>query len=315
MKMRIRAVKNFLCFSRDILFYCQRIILNIILFLSTNLIISERFLILLVLILKIFRIFGSSAVLIYDRYSLNLSAIDGSDDYFDCGNDESLNITGSLTIEAWIKLDATGNNQDIVSKWNNAAGERGFVLWYNGSIIEFAKRNPDDSTIDKIDGITIINADLWYHIVGVFDDSANTLDLYINGKSDATQVSGTDGILSSSRNVLIGSQYISGSPTYYFNGLIDEVRIYNRTLSADEIKQHYYNRKDIIIAEKNSTSVLVISPQHARNQQVRVKLWKEGSVEGNWSGNLEVTGNLTVASKITFALGAVSYTHLTLPTN
>ncbi len=73
----------------------------------------------------------------------------------------------------------------------------------------------------------------WHHIVGTYDGTI--MKIYADGELvDSYTVSGSI-ISKPSFPVILGtSQNI-----YYFNGLIDEVRIYNRALSAEEIKRHY----------------------------------------------------------------------------
>jgi uncharacterized repeat protein (TIGR01451 family) len=75
----------------------------------------------------------------------------------------------------------------------------------------------------------------WYNIVGTYD--GNTGELFLNGNVVSTNKLGIT-ITYGSGNVKIGKA-LYGSNNRYFNGLIDEVRIYNRALSASEIKANY----------------------------------------------------------------------------
>jgi Concanavalin A-like lectin/glucanases superfamily len=83
---------------------------------------------------------------------------------------------------------------------------------------------------------------VWYHVVGVFDDNANMLRIYINGVQESSATwNGAIGTASLTSTGLVlgrrGKDNISGRD--YVNGLIDDVRIYNRALSNDEIKRLY----------------------------------------------------------------------------
>ena len=75
---------------------------------------------------------------------------------------------------------------------------------------------------------------MWYHVAGVYDAAERTLDIYVNGVRDNGVLSGTipASQINSSVNVNIGRR----SGGFYFNGVIDEVRIYNRALSGPEIQ-------------------------------------------------------------------------------
>ena len=75
---------------------------------------------------------------------------------------------------------------------------------------------------------------VWYHVAGVYDAAARTLDIYVNGVRDNGVLLGTvpSSQVNSSVNVNIGRR----TGGFYFNGLIDEVRIYNRALTASDIQ-------------------------------------------------------------------------------
>ena len=80
-----------------------------------------------------------------------------------------------------------------------------------------------------------MNNNTWRHVVATVD--ASYLRVYVNGVEDATPVARTIGDVVSGGTNLIGRYNFGGGD--YFLGSIDEFRIYDRALSADEIKQHY----------------------------------------------------------------------------
>jgi hypothetical protein len=80
-----------------------------------------------------------------------------------------------------------------------------------------------------------LNENQWYHIVCTYNGSQITM--YVNGQQVASAP--FSGMLADSTGGDLGIGYSSYWNWNYFNGLIDEVRIYNRALSADEIKMHY----------------------------------------------------------------------------
>jgi len=160
-------------------------------------------------------------------------SLDGSGDYVDCGNDSSFDITGSITLSALIKGTFNSNWDPIISKgfnWQLTRGmgnEASFFCIGLGSLL----------------GTTNINDDQWHHVAGVYNGSK--MDLYVDGQLDASK--STSGSLSfSSSNV-----YIGGSPSASFNGLIDDVRIYDRALSADEIRTLYFGPATDLVNDYN----------------------------------------------------------------
>jgi hypothetical protein len=90
-------------------------------------------------------------------------------------------------------------------------------------------------------GTTVLQTNTWYFIAATYDSSAKTVHLYINGVDDgATVYSGTvpaSLFINTSEHVVIGDT-VNGSFAN-FNGQIDDVRIYNRALSAAEIAALY----------------------------------------------------------------------------
>ena len=172
---------------------------------------------------------------------------DGSDDYVNLGNPTSLQITGNLTISAWVKMAAelpVDGAYMIVAKDKNTGGRAYTFDIFNGSVgcpvpstkcFRLYINGGTGSNIVR--SVTIPNINVWYHVVGTYS-TAGILTLYINGIQDARQTGADTSIPSATANVLIGQREYVG----FFNpmsGLIDEVRIYNRVLTSDEIKRLY----------------------------------------------------------------------------
>lgn len=82
-----------------------------------------------------------------------------------------------------------------------------------------------------------INDNTWHHVAAVYDGANVTL--YVDGSSDGS-VAKTGNLTTSSRNVRIGARHTT-SMGEYFTGIIDDVRIYNKALSASEIQQIHDN--------------------------------------------------------------------------
>jgi len=155
----------------------------------------------------------------------NTLEFNGISDYVNCGNNRSLDITDGLTIEAWVKLNGTGRNY-IVDKYH----EWGIKISDGGQKVIFFIADQTPSDLVTTDTIPL---NTWTHIAATYDGSARKI--YFNGvevKSDTP--SGSIG--TSTGDLFIGDY---GGHGYTFNGIIDEVAIYNRALSAKEISNHY----------------------------------------------------------------------------
>ena len=159
-------------------------------------------------------------------------AFDGDGDYVDIGKDQSFDITNQITISAWIKVGAFDREwQTIVAK-----GDRAWRLQRNASdrTLEFACSGLVVPGTDwgQIFGSTDVNDGHWHHVAGVYDQEK--LYLYIDGNLDASaEAPGTMRV--NDEPVYIGEN--SQMPNRFWNGLIDDVRIYSYALNAEEISE------------------------------------------------------------------------------
>ena len=167
-----------------------------------------------------------------DRYgnpgkALNL---DGIDDYVNCGNDESLNLTSAITLEAWVKTTSSAW-QGIAVKW---PGGKSYALSTdyiaNGQVMFLLSYNGTDYYV--ITGTTDLANTGWHHIAGTYDGA--WMRLYVDGMEESSREESFT-IHAGTGELTIGSWSPSVHP---FNGTIDEVKIYNRALSAEEIKNN-----------------------------------------------------------------------------
>ena len=177
----------------------------------------------------------------------NALTFDGVDDYVAVANEASFDITAQVTVESWVKLSAT---QTASTMWSIAA------KGYDG-IFPYALIHTNNTGIDgakygfafggvtggiwKLAGSTnsgsLAAVGQWYYVVGTYDGAK--FNIYVDGAFVASSDNTT--IALNNVPVSIGAFYENGPPKYFFNGAIDEVRIYNRALSADEIAARYNN--------------------------------------------------------------------------
>jgi hypothetical protein len=152
-------------------------------------------------------------------------SLDGVDDYVNCGN--SFEITGQITLSVLLKGTFNSSWDPIIAKgydWMLSRGMGDEATFFCAGLASF------------LFGSANINDNQWHHIVAVYDGAQ--MRLYVDGKLDASQTA------SGSLNVSSANVYIGGSPSQSFNGLIDDVRIYDRALSDHEIDVLYTGRAD-----------------------------------------------------------------------
>ncbi len=167
---------------------------------------------------------------------------DGIDDFLDMGNDDSLNFnTNDYSFSIWLKRDNSSNRHFIANKRQDATNS----IQYE---IEATDKLRHQAFVGGTDIIDIVSSssleqDIWYHVVFVVDrDSASNTRIYLNGVDDT---SGTPDISAStidnSGNLSIGKH---GSGALYFNGTMDDIKFYNKTLSAEQVKALYQSTND-----------------------------------------------------------------------
>ena len=173
---------------------------------------------------------------------------DGSNDYIDVTNESNFDFdrTNPFSISAWIYSQKTSGSHTFLSKMQNSGNNPGLQLQVdatNSRLIGSLSGTTGGCGTDCIKNTTAfgsISPNIWYHIVMTYDGSSTAagMRLYIGGV-DSTVVGGTT-ISSSPLNnqtLIIGQNPSSGGS--YFDGKIDDVRIYSRALSASEIRRLY----------------------------------------------------------------------------
>ena len=158
---------------------------------------------------------------------------DGVDDSVDCGNDESLDITDEMTHEAWLKINSIqtiGGNCRITNKGIGGTEVYTFLFSVPALTPTFYIYVGGQSHGVGGDPLSL---EEWYHLVGTYD--GENLKIYINGALSNT-LAQSGKIDTSEGSLALGSRPEGGARGV--NGIIDEVRIYNRALSEDEVVQN-----------------------------------------------------------------------------
>jgi hypothetical protein len=175
-------------------------------------------------------------------------SFDGVNDYINISSAQfkELHPKRAFTIEAWVNTGGRGGNQYQGIVDTSRSGYSGFMLRLGEGDtkvrFDFSNSTPGGSFSQA--GNTNLNNNTWYHIVNTWDgtNTANGVKYYINGILDkqatASQVAGE---INSSRDLVIGAELSLGN--VFFNGSIDNVRIYNKALTASEIQDRYQKYK------------------------------------------------------------------------
>lgn len=173
------------------------------------------------------------AVLTKDRFQRPKAAyaFNGTSSNIRVPNKPSLQLTKSLTIAAWINTAA--DYAPIVLK-GGEVNDIYYGLWvYNGTL------DLDPGAITH-SGSTEIPLNKWVHVAATWDGTH--IKYYVNGKQDPLTYEFTGTISVTYSDLVMGLDY---GPSY-LKGKLDDVRIYNRALTAEEIDKVYHDHEPVI---------------------------------------------------------------------
>jgi hypothetical protein len=173
-------------------------------------------------------------------------SLDGSNDHISVANNPSaaFNFTGSFSVDAWIYLKSPSTQfAPIVSKWNDIGGnQRGYFLAVEnnaGLRLRFDVSGDGlflGSHSAIVYSVNLIPLNTWVHVAGVYDQTAGTMKVYVNGVGSAIQFGAVPATpFVNNEPVLIGAGDLGSDVRDFFNGLIDEVELFNRPLTQADV--------------------------------------------------------------------------------
>ena len=164
-----------------------------------------------------------------------------------------------LTYEAWIRTTSTANlavydgNPALTVIGDNDGGIEGAFGVHDGKI-RYTHWQGNLTDFDQIDGTVDVNDGEWHHIAVTHKSGSNEVSIYLDGVLDVTATSTIYATGISANRV--GSSYLDGSGNdNFFNGDIDEVRIWNVALPEEEIRNFLY--EDDLSASSNFGNLIL----------------------------------------------------------
>lgn len=265
---------------------------------------------------------------------------DGVDDMVVVPHSSSLSLE-KYTVEAWVKTREFGTHNVILRKRYEPSwmDNYGLAISPNGTV-NAGSYSPDIWTWFGTGSVRQISAGEWYHIAATYDRTA--FKIYINGILE-NSVNIQYSPYQNNQQLVIG-RACDGDPCMFrpsapsFNGIIDEVRIYNRALSASEIQAEYnalinppttvtpdnalYAEKRIVVVNesvlvplniKNATNIgnMDILLTYDQNVVKATKVQK-GSLTGNtmFDSNVQAAGEIRISFASTQGIkgdGSIAY--------
>jgi len=163
-------------------------------------------------------------------------SLSGNSAFIQIADAPNLRFTNAMTVEAWISNNVPlGQFGNILTKWDGGSDQRsyGLVIQPSGKVAFAVNSDGGNANIGNAFSLDIIPTNQWIHLCGTYDGGA--LKLYVNNVLQNT-TPWTNGIFPGSVPLSIGSALVAGA---FFQGLIDELSLYNRALTAAEVQDLY----------------------------------------------------------------------------
>jgi hypothetical protein len=157
-------------------------------------------------------------------------SFDGAADWVTINHTPLLALTSGMTLEAWVKASSVTNWRCVILKERSGGLSYGLYAGDTGGHPAAFIRSTGNSGDTDATGSAVLPLNTWVHVATTYDGA--TLRTYVGGQQVAA-TSTTGAIETSTEPLRIGGNSIWGE---YFSGAIDEVRIYNRALTAAEIQ-------------------------------------------------------------------------------
>jgi hypothetical protein len=243
--------------------------------------------------------------------------LDGSDDHVSVPDSPSLDMedTDEVTVSMWVNKQATQSSWIAMFQHSDVSYNLHFS---DGNEPYFTIWDPDDGEYPDAQGSSIEN-NRWYHLVGTFDAdnggffSSEQIQLYVDGSREAEECQRSSGFFSgcdsgeiAPTNEPAGIGENVHKPGRHLDGKIDEIRVYDRELSANEVEGLYdvYTESSTFTTDfKTGSSLsagslqLFYDVEQNPSDTIRVKVLTESGDESDWitvgsdgSGLEQVTG-------------------------
>lgn len=165
---------------------------------------------------------------------------DGTDDLIDV---PTFDVSGTgLTLAGWYYANSFPNDPRIISKASGtSSGDHDWALFVDDATnqIRFRLRT-SGSTVEEFDPAFTATTGVWHHVAVTYDSATDAVEYYISGVNVGSDTHNQGGavVTGSGRNIALGNQP-SGAGSRPFDGELDDVRVYDRPLSAAEILSLY----------------------------------------------------------------------------
>ena len=170
------------------------------------------------------------------KFGGNALSFDGVNDYVEVSDSASLDITGVITIECWVKREQAAY-QTLISKWSAADNQRSYLvaLTADNNVRFWITSSGMWGNLKELTSYGTVGTE-WTHIAATYD--GNKMNIYIDNVEDLSQVTTTVPIFTGTAPLMFGvhpAYMTHGWVPGYFKGILDEVRIWNIALTGFQL--------------------------------------------------------------------------------
>jgi len=164
----------------------------------------------------------------------------------DGGSTDISGVNQAISYMGWFKFESAAANYGLIVKADSNLDHRGYKIRFNSATGDVRVFISGDGTSTTQDSVISTSTDYgdgnWHHIAVVSNDT--DIRIYRNGVLDCTPVAHDEGVFNNSAPFVVGSDWDVGAAVNFFDGLITEVAVFDRALSAAEILEIYENGLD-----------------------------------------------------------------------
>ncbi|RJQ32079.1 MAG: DUF2341 domain-containing protein, partial [Actinobacteria bacterium] len=226
--------------------------------------------------------FGSASTVPDAKFG-RAAYFDGYDDYLETQSPQNVDLSyGSFTVEAWSKRQASDvdNEHGTIMATGGSGWAQGFILQHrNGGFWAEVSDGVGDGKYIQAPGQGISDG-AWHHFVLVVNREQNTAYGYLDGKLIAGPIdvsSETGSLHGQGSPVRIGRLGVNSTTDQYFRGCLDEVKIYNQPLTAEQITSRYQNQMEKIADHITIRKLSSVEPTVSVSKPTTIRDWYSDS--------------------------------------
>lgn len=178
-----------------------------------------------------------------NTHSIDLES--SSSQHLTAADSASLSITGNLSIEAWVKVESTPGDYTIVSKRTSTGNQRSYSFEYadvGAGVLKLLLSLSTDGTTMVQKGVTkTLTVGSWIHVAVAYTASSGTAYFYVDGAQEGSQQTGYPTSIADTTSLFaIGALFAPAQS--FFDGLVDDVRVWNTARTAAEIADNRFQQ-------------------------------------------------------------------------